>query len=80
MWFSKTNFPVEGKTALIVGASQGIGVNLAERLYEKNCSTILVAEQNQSYNTKFKTSKKNTPSLLPRYHMQLQMCQIMTMH
>lgn len=43
MWFSKSNFPVDGKTAIIVGASQGIGADIATKLYHKNCSVILVA-------------------------------------
>ncbi|RLV89564.1 3-ketodihydrosphingosine reductase TSC10 [Spathaspora sp. JA1] len=43
MWFSKSNFPTEGKTAIIIGASQGIGAELALKLYQHNCSVILVA-------------------------------------
>ncbi|EGW33950.1 uncharacterized protein SPAPADRAFT_59342 [Spathaspora passalidarum NRRL Y-27907] len=43
MWFSKSNFPTAGKTAIIIGASQGIGADLALKLYQKNCSVILVA-------------------------------------
>ncbi|CAK9437489.1 uncharacterized protein LODBEIA_P18670 [Lodderomyces beijingensis] len=43
MWFSKSNFEVKGKTAIIVGASQGLGVELAKQLYLQNCTVILVA-------------------------------------
>ncbi|KAI3404183.2 TSC10 [Candida oxycetoniae] len=43
MWFSKSHFNVDGKTALIVGASQGLGVDLARKLYLQNCSIVLVA-------------------------------------
>lgn len=43
MWFTKGAFQPSGKHALIVGASQGIGADIALRLYEKNCSVILVA-------------------------------------
>ncbi|KAI5957126.1 TSC10 [Candida jiufengensis] len=43
MWFSKSNFPVDGKCALIIGGSQGVGVDLAKKLYKNNCSIILVA-------------------------------------
>ncbi|KAI5967409.1 TSC10 [Candida margitis] len=43
MWFSKSNFPVDGKTALVVGASQGVGADIAKKLYQQNCSVILVA-------------------------------------
>ncbi|KAI5958449.1 TSC10 [Candida pseudojiufengensis] len=43
MWFSKSNFPVDKKCALIIGGSQGVGVDLAEKLYKQNCSIILVA-------------------------------------
>lgn len=40
-----SNFQPEGKVALIVGASQGIGVEIAYKLYERNCSVILVARR-----------------------------------
>lgn len=43
MWFSNSNFPIEGKTAIIIGASQGVGADIAAKLYSKNCSVILVA-------------------------------------
>ncbi|KAM9904629.1 hypothetical protein OXX79_002647 [Metschnikowia pulcherrima] len=43
MWFSRSHFQPAGKTALIVGASQGVGADLALRLYEQNCSVVLVA-------------------------------------
>ncbi|CAK7913164.1 3-ketodihydrosphingosine reductase Tsc10p [[Candida] anglica] len=42
MWFSG-NFKPKGKTALILGASQGLGADLALKLYQENCSVILVA-------------------------------------
>lgn len=43
MWWSKLHFQPAGKTALLIGASQGIGSDLALRLYEQNCTVILVA-------------------------------------
>ncbi|OBA19481.1 NAD(P)-binding protein, partial [Metschnikowia bicuspidata var. bicuspidata NRRL YB-4993] len=43
MWFSKSHFKPEGKTALVVGASQGVGADLGLRLFEKGCSVVLVA-------------------------------------
>lgn len=43
MWWLKLHFKPEGKTALLIGASQGIGADLALRLYEQNCTVILVA-------------------------------------
>lgn len=43
MWFSKSHFKPSGKTAVIVGASQGLGTELALKLYEQNCSVILIA-------------------------------------
>lgn len=43
MWWSKSHFKPAGKCALIVGASQGIGADIALRLYEQQCSVILVA-------------------------------------
>ncbi|RCK66366.1 3-ketodihydrosphingosine reductase TSC10 [Candida viswanathii] len=43
MWFSKSNFPIDGKLAIVIGASQGVGADLAAKLYSQNCSVILVA-------------------------------------
>lgn len=43
MWFSKSNFQPQGQTALIIGASQGVGADLALKLYQQDCSVILVA-------------------------------------
>ncbi|KAK6453814.1 3-ketosphinganine reductase [Scheffersomyces xylosifermentans] len=43
MWFSKSHFKPNGKTALVVGASQGLGVEIALKLYQQNCTVILVA-------------------------------------
>lgn len=43
MWFSKSHFKPSGKTAVIVGASQGLGSEIALKLYQQNCSVILVA-------------------------------------
>lgn len=36
---------VQDKLALITGASQGLGLELAEKLYKKGCSVILVARR-----------------------------------
>lgn len=43
MYFSKTHFQPQGKCALIVGASQGLGAELGRQLYVKGCTVILVA-------------------------------------
>ncbi|CAG87745.2 DEHA2E04576p [Debaryomyces hansenii CBS767] len=43
MLFSNNKIHAEGKLALIVGASQGLGADLALKLYQQNCSVILVA-------------------------------------
>ena len=43
MYFSKSHFQPQGKCALIVGASQGLGAELARKLYSKGCTVILVA-------------------------------------
>ncbi|ODV80247.1 3-ketosphinganine reductase [Suhomyces tanzawaensis NRRL Y-17324] len=42
MFFS-SQFEPKGKTALIVGSSQGLGAEIALKLYEQECSVILVA-------------------------------------
>ena len=43
MWFCKDHFEVENKQVLIVGASQGVGADLALQLYSRNSTVILVA-------------------------------------
>lgn len=43
MWWSKSHFKPAGKYALVVGGSQGIGADIAFRLYEQGCSVLLVA-------------------------------------
>lgn len=45
MWFLKSHLPTEGKLALITGASQGLGAELASKLYLRNCSVIMVARR-----------------------------------
>lgn len=40
---SKNEFPVNGRTALITGGSQGMGLNVARQLAEKGASVIIVA-------------------------------------
>lgn len=43
MWWSKSNLKTAGKHALVVGGSQGIGADIAFRLFESGCSVTLVA-------------------------------------
>lgn len=43
MWWSKSNFKTAGKHALVVGGSQGLGADIAFRLFESGCSVTLVA-------------------------------------
>lgn len=43
MWFSKNSLPLPGKTAVVLGASQGLGAEFGRRLYLQGCSVILVA-------------------------------------
>lgn len=45
MWWSKNNFNPAGKTAVVVGASQGLGADIALRLYEMGCGVLLVARR-----------------------------------
>lgn len=45
MWWSKTHFQPKGKTALIIGALQGIGVDIAQSLYSRDCTVVLVARR-----------------------------------
>jgi short-subunit dehydrogenase len=43
MYFSKSHFQPQGKCALVVGASQGLGAELGRQLYARGCTVILVA-------------------------------------
>lgn len=45
MYFSTKHFQPAKKTALIVGASQGLGVEFAKRLHAADCLVILVARR-----------------------------------
>lgn len=48
MIFLNPGFIVHEKCALIVGASSGVGFELASQLYKKNCSVILIARSNSN--------------------------------
>lgn len=72
MWWSKSHFQPAGKTALIVGASQGIGAEIALRLYEQECTVILVARTESKLKQQVarivkvageKTNSKGEPSI-----------------
>lgn len=43
MWWSKKHFQPEGKTALVIGGSLGIGADISLRSYEQGASVIIVA-------------------------------------
>ena len=66
MWFSKSNFPIEGKTAIIIGASQGVGADIASKLYSKNCSVILVARTESKLQQQVSRIKKNIQNQLQK--------------
>lgn len=55
MWWSKNNFQPQGKTAVIIGASQGVGVELSKKLYAQGCSVILVARTESKLQEKVKS-------------------------
>ncbi|KAI1659828.1 NAD(P)-binding protein [Daldinia decipiens] len=42
-FLSRNEFPVEGRTVLITGASRGLGLNAARQLAEKGANVIIVA-------------------------------------
>ena len=42
-YLSKNQFPVNGRTVLITGGSQGMGLNVSRQLAEKGASIIIVA-------------------------------------
>ncbi|WLF78761.1 3-dehydrosphinganine reductase [Lodderomyces elongisporus] len=58
MWYSRNNFSTDGKTALIIGASQGLGVEIAKKLYLENCSVILVARTTKKLEAQSETIRK----------------------
>lgn len=60
MWFSKNNFNPEYKTAIIIGASQGLGADIALRLYQRNCGVILVARTESKLKAQVLRIKKET--------------------
>lgn len=43
MWWTKSHFKPKGKSALVVGGSQGLGADIALRLYEQGATVILVS-------------------------------------
>lgn len=45
MWFLKGHLQLQNKTAIIAGASQGLGAEIGKQLYQNNCSVILVARR-----------------------------------
>ncbi|KAM9919024.1 hypothetical protein OXX59_008238 [Metschnikowia pulcherrima] len=66
MWFSRSHFQPAGKTALIVGASQGVGADLALRLYEQNCSVVLVARTESKLQAQVARIRANLENQTPR--------------
>ncbi|GEQ67469.1 hypothetical protein JCM33374_g1134 [Metschnikowia sp. JCM 33374] len=61
MWFSNSKFNPNGKTALVVGASQGVGADIALRLYEKGCSVVLVARTESKLKKQVARILENAP-------------------
>lgn len=73
MWFSKSHFQPQGKVALIVGGSQGVGADLALRLCQQNCTVVLVARtesklQEQVERISAQTKDPNQNSELVHYY------------
>lgn len=60
MWWSNT-FKPEGKVALIIGGSQGVGADLALKLYERKCSVIIVARTESKLKKTVEWIKKQHP-------------------
>ncbi|KAK6203005.1 3-ketosphinganine reductase [Scheffersomyces amazonensis] len=58
MYFSKSHFKPEGKVAVIIGASQGVGADLALKLYHRNCSVVLVARTTSKLQAQVERIKK----------------------
>ncbi|KAK6463479.1 3-ketosphinganine reductase [Scheffersomyces coipomensis] len=69
MYFSKSHFKPDGKVAVIIGGSQGVGADLALKLYSQNCSVVLVARtmrnlQNQATRIKQTVGHSKTCKLV----------------
>lgn len=62
MWFSKKHFKPQGKLAVILGASQGVGANLALKLYERDCSVIIVARTESKLKAQVESIEKSIGS------------------
>lgn len=62
MWFSKNNFNPEYKTAIVIGASQGLGADIALRLYQRNCGVVLVARTESKLKAQVLRIQKETKS------------------
>lgn len=60
MYFSKSHFQPKGKCAIITGASQGLGAELARQLYLRGCTVIIVARTEQKLKTVVEDIKKET--------------------
>lgn len=60
MWFSKNNFNPEYKTAIVIGASQGLGADIALRLFQRKCGVILVARTESKLKAQVLRIKKET--------------------
>jgi 3-dehydrosphinganine reductase len=61
MWWSSNQLAPRGKTALIVGGSQGIGVDLGLQLYERQCSVVLVARTAHKLEAQVARIRKQVP-------------------
>lgn len=62
MWFSKNKFIPEHKTAVVIGASQGLGADIALSLYQRNCNVILVARTESKLKAQVARIKKTRAS------------------
>ncbi|KAK3332973.1 hypothetical protein B0T19DRAFT_490771 [Cercophora scortea] len=66
--FSTNQFPVDGRTVLITGASTGLGLHAAQQLAAKGANVIIVARSPATLQAGLEQIKKSARSPTQRFH------------
>ncbi|KAL8916229.1 MAG: hypothetical protein Q9208_008627 [Pyrenodesmia sp. 3 TL-2023] len=67
-FFSQNHFPVDGRTVLITGASQGMGRSVARLLAQKGANIVIVARNPQRLEEALEHSKSGAIHNSQRFH------------
>ncbi|KAF4556998.1 Short chain dehydrogenase-like protein 55 [Elsinoe fawcettii] len=65
---SKNNFPLEGKTVLLTGGSQGMGLGLGKLLAQKGANVVIVARNKDTLASALKEITSHAKSPSQRFH------------